>query len=102
MSRGEVWWHEAPNRRARPHLVLTRDEAIPVLTTLLAIPATTTIRGIPTEVRLDELDGMPIECVLSVDNVTTVDRAQLTRRITKLSTTRLSEVCDALAFAIDC
>jgi mRNA-degrading endonuclease toxin of MazEF toxin-antitoxin module len=29
-ARGEVWWGEAPDER-RPYLVLTRDEAIPVL-----------------------------------------------------------------------
>ncbi len=45
---------------------------------------------------------MPVRCVLTVDNVTTVDQAHLTRRITLLSASRLDEVCDALAFALDC
>lgn len=45
---------------------------------------------------------MPVRCVLTVDNVTTVDQAHLTRRVTTLSASRLDEVCDALAFALDC
>ena len=63
VARGEVWWHEAPDERRRPYLVLTRDEVIPFLTQLIAVPITRTIRGIPTEVPLDRSDGMAVECV---------------------------------------
>lgn len=99
---GEIWWYEPPHSRSRPYLVMTRDEAIPVLTHLLAIPASRTIRGIPTEVVLDQSDGMPAECVLTMDNMATVQRPFLTRRITALSPARLREVCDALEFATAC
>ena len=102
MSRGEIWWYEPPDRNPRPYLVMTRDEAIPVLAHLVAVPATRTIRGIPTEIPLDRSDGMPIECVLTVDNVGTVRRAFLTRRITALAPDRMRIVCEALAFAIAC
>src|SRR3954468_9073021 len=50
--RGDIWWGEAPDQKGRPYLVLTRDEAIPVLRTVLAAPVTRTVRGIPTEVSL--------------------------------------------------
>lgn len=99
---GEIWWYEPPNSRPRPYLVVTRDEAIPVLAHLLAIPATRTIRDIPTEVLLDQSDGMPAECVLSVDNMATVQRPCLTRRITTLAPARLHDVCEALEFATAC
>src|SRR4051812_117401 len=69
VARGEIWWHEAPDESRRPYLVLTRDAGIPVLNQLLAVPVTRTIRGIPTEVRLDEVDGLPAECVLTLDNL---------------------------------
>lgn len=52
VARGEVWWYEDPRAGGGPFLVLTRDEAIPVLNQILAVPATRTIRRIPTEVRL--------------------------------------------------
>jgi len=102
VKRGEVWWYEEPDRRPRPHLVLSRDEVIPVLRTLLAVPATRTARGIPTEIPLDEHDGMPVASVLTIDNLTTVDRTYLTRLITTLSPVRMRQVCDALAFAMAC
>ena len=102
VSRGEVWWYEPPDDVRRPYLILSRDEAITVLRSVLAVPATRTVRGIPTEVPLDEDDGMPTACVVTVDNVTVVERAYLTSRITTLSPLRLRQVCEALTFATAC
>lgn len=102
MSRGEVWWYEHPDAGRRPFLVLTRDEAIPVVNQVLAVPLTRTIRSIPTEVRLGPQDGLPGECVAVLDNVTTVRRALLTDRITTLGPERMREVCDALGHAAAC
>ena len=59
MNRGEVWWVEHPEAGRRPACVLTRQAAIPVLTSVLVAPATRTIRDIPTEVTLTRDDGMP-------------------------------------------
>jgi mRNA interferase MazF len=82
--------------------VLTRQAAIPVLTSVLAVPATRTIRGIPTEVVLGESEGMPENCALSLDNVTVVPKELFRSRITRLSIERMSEVCRALALASGC
>ena len=102
VARGEMWWYEDPRAGRRPFLVLTRDEAIPVLNQVLAAPATRTIRGIPTEVALDRSDGMPVECVLALDNVTSVRVSLLTERITRLGEARVQEACAALARATSC
>jgi mRNA interferase MazF len=102
VARGEVWWYEDPRAGRRPFLILTREEAIGVLNQVLAAPATRTIRGIPTEVRLDAQDGMPAECVLSLDNLTVVRPALCTDRITRLDAVRMREVCDALRVAAGC
>jgi mRNA interferase MazF len=102
VARGEIWWYEPPDAKRRPFLVLTRDEAIPVLNQLVAVPATTVIRDIPTEVPLDEADGMPVPCVLSFDNITVVRRALLTERITRLDPGRHGEICRALGMAVAC
>lgn len=100
--RGEVWWYEHPAASARPVLVLTRSAACPVLNQLLAVPATRTVRGIPTEVSLGADHGMPVDCVLTLDNVTLVRPEFCTTRITVLDTTVMHQVCRALADATDC
>jgi mRNA interferase MazF len=102
VSRGEVWWVEDPELGRRPHLVLTRQAAIPVLSAYIAVPATRTIRGIPTEVRLGREDGMPEECVLSLDNVAVVPKTFFVDRIARLRPERLAHVCAALALATGC
>jgi mRNA interferase MazF len=102
MARGDVWWYEHPTAGRRPFLILTRTEAIPVMTQILAVPATRTVRTIPTEVPLDESDGMPVPCVLSLDNLTVVRRALCTRRITAIGPDRLEAVCEALRRATAC
>lgn len=99
--RGDVWWAELPEKR-RPVLILTRDAAIPVLRTLVVAPVTRRVRGIVTEVALDADDGMPTACAATLDNVTTVDRAFLTERITRLGDERMAGVCFALATATGC
>jgi mRNA interferase MazF len=102
VTRGEVWWYEHPRAGRRPFLILTRDEAIPVLHQVLAVPATRTIREIPTEVVLGRADGMPSTCCLTLDNVTVIRPALCVERITRLSAERMHEVCDALAVATAC
>ena len=83
-------------------MILTRDEAIPVLNHVLAVPATRTVRDIPTEVVVGRRDGMPSSCCLTLDNVTMIRPALCAERITRLSGERMREVCDALALATAC
>ena len=97
-----MWWLEHPLEGRRPVCVLTRQAAIPVLRSVMVAPATRTVREIPTEVRLDRDDGMPAACALTLDNVTTVPKALLTERITRLSPARLQELCSAVAVATGC
>ncbi len=82
--------------------MLTRETAIPVLHSVIAAPATRTIRGIPTEVRVGRDEGMPEECVLSLDSTTLLPKALFVERICRLSTAKMREVCAALAVATGC
>jgi mRNA interferase MazF len=97
---GEVWWAESQAMR-RPVLVVTRNEAIPVLTGIVVAPVTRTVRGIPTEVRLGSDEGLDVECAASFDNVAKVSRAALSERIGALGPRR-GEICAALAALADC
>jgi mRNA interferase MazF len=102
VRRGEVWWHEPPQEKRRPVLILTRDEAIGQLNKLVAAPATGTIRGIASEVPVGPEDGMPRDSVISLDNTTLVSKALLTKRITVLGIEKMSDVCRALDYATSC
>jgi mRNA interferase MazF len=102
VKRGDVCWCEFPDEGRRPALILTRSEAIPVLSRVLVAPITRTIRGIPTEVRFHQADGLPEECVASFDNVRQISRSLLSEPITSLSGARMHEVCRALAIATGC
>jgi mRNA interferase MazF len=100
-QQGEIWWAEANDLR-RPVLVVTRSEAVPVLTTVIVAPVTRTIRDIPTEVALDETHGLAVECVASFDNLQAVKRSMLTSRIGSLGPARRQLLCRALGSLADC
>lgn len=102
VRRGEIWWYEPPDDKARPYLILTRDDIISLLAEVLAVPATRRRRGIPTEVELDTTDGMPHACVLTLDNTQPIERSYCTRRIAMLGPERMDQVCRALHVAVDC
>jgi mRNA interferase MazF len=102
VNRGEVWWVEHPEEGRRPVCILTRQAAIPVLRRVVVVPATRKVRGIRSEVSLGPADGMPDECVLAFDNVSTVSKALLTERITRLGPAKLAEVRAALDVATGC
>lgn len=102
MKRGDVRWYtfRQPDKR-RPVLLLTRDSALPYLTSVTVAPLTTTIRDIPSEVYLTPFDDSVLQtCVANFDNIQTVQKTQLGARITTLDANRLADVDAAIAFAL--
>ncbi len=101
--RGEVWWCEPPEIGRRPVVVLSRDAAIPRLRRAIVAPCTTTIRNLPSEVKL-EPDDDPIDrlSVVNLDSVESVSVGVLIERIGVLSSSRMRQVCSALAVATGC
>lgn len=102
VKRGDIYYLEHPQWGRRPVLVLTRDAAIPVLERVTIASISRTIRDIPTEVVLDEEDGMPGQCAVSLDNLGDVWKVTLTKHITTLEPPRMRDVCQALAIAVGC
>lgn len=98
---GEIWWAEAQDKR-RPVLVVTRNEAVPVLTSIVVAPVTRTVRDIPTEVPLGPDQGLPEDCAASFDNLQPIRRTFLTRRIGSLRIDETGEICRALEALADC
>lgn len=101
MKRGEIWWAELPRPAGRrPVILLSRDEAYEVRRLVTVAPVTTRVRGIPVEVSLGPKDGMPRECVVNLDTVTTIPKDALTERLTVLSRSKMTAVEAALRFAL--
>ena len=102
MLRGEIWWAELPPPIGRrPVLLLSRDAAYSVRTSVTTAVITRTIRDIPVEVVLGQGDGMPVKCVVNLDNIITIPKARLIERITTLSTEKMTAVVKAITFALD-
>lgn len=102
MNWGDLYWAEVPHAGRRPVAILTRPEVIGRLPVVLVAPATTRRRGIATEVELDEADGAPRACVLNLDTPELLSPGMLVDRIGTLSDRKMSEVCQALARAVNC
>jgi mRNA interferase MazF len=99
-QQGEIWWGETEAKR-RPYLIVTRSEAVPVLTTIVTAPVSRTVRGIPTEIPLGPNEGLPVECAASFDNLEPIPRSALTERAGTLGPRR-DEICETLRALADC
>jgi mRNA interferase MazF len=102
MQRGEGWWAEMPQPVGRrPVVLLSRDSAYMVRTSVTVGIITRTIRGIPVEVPLGIEDGLSQKCVINLDEIITIPKNILTECITKLPTVKMTAVAEAIRFALD-
>jgi mRNA interferase MazF len=102
VKRGEVWWATLPKAAGRrPVVLLSRDEAYQVRNLVTVAPVTTRIRDIPVEVRLGPSDGLPRECAINLDTITTIPKSLLADRITLLSPKKVQTLSEAIKFALD-
>ena len=83
-------------------MLLSRDTAYRVRAAITVAPVTRTIRNIPVEVPLDRSDGMPVRCVVNLDDITTLPKVLIKQRITALSAGKIHQIDDAIQrFALD-
>ncbi|HTG61347.1 MAG TPA: type II toxin-antitoxin system PemK/MazF family toxin [Terriglobia bacterium] len=102
MKRGEVWWANIPQPIGRrPVLLLSRNAAYPVRSSVTVAPITRTVHEIPVEVRLGPEDGLPRDCVANLDNIVTVSKKRLDRSLTTLSPEKMRSIEQAIKFALD-
>ena len=102
MQRGEVWFAATPGGD-RPVLVLTRDHVVERIGSIVVAALTRTNRGLVSELELRaDGDGVPTDCVVNFDNIHTLPREALRRKVTALSPPRMAQACRALAAAVGC
>ena len=97
----EIWWADLPKPAGRrPVLLLSRDDAYGVLNKFVAAEITATIRNIPIEVKLGLSEGMPKPCVVNFDNLRTISKAHLHKKISRIPAKRVPEVKRAVGYAL--
>ena len=102
MQRGEVWWANLPKPIGRrPVVLLSRDEAYLVRSSVTVTEITTTIRDIPVEVPLDISDGLPKKSVANLYSIITIPKKLLESHITTLSPEKVEKINEAIKFALD-
>ncbi len=102
MTRGEIWWAElAGDTGFRPVAIVSRAEGLERRRNIIIAEVTRVARALPCEVALSEADGMPTDCVVNTDNLHTIPRDRLRRRIVGLSAERLFAVAQALRYSLD-
>jgi mRNA interferase MazF len=103
LSRGEIWRYrfKSPDK-VRPVLILSRQEVIPLLHTVMVAPITSTLRGAPSEVAVGIEHGLKNISAINLDHVQTVERARLVGYVGRLGSEKMRDVCHALAIAVGC
>jgi mRNA interferase MazF len=97
----ELWWANLPQPSGRrPVLLLSRDDAYEHLNKFVAVEISTTIRRIPVEVIVGKAEGLAKACVANCDNIRTVSRTALVKRIGQLGVARQFEVKRAVGYAL--
>jgi len=103
VKRGEIWFFvfKQPDK-LRPVVVLTRQEVIELLHTVMVAPITSTIRGAPSEVIIGIEEGLKHDSAVNLDHVQTVEKSRLRRRIAEVGPEKMKAVCRALSIATGC
>lgn len=101
VARGDLWWLETPNEKGRPVLVVSRDRANQVMQRVMVAPVTRTIRRAPSQLPLGSDEGLLTESVANFDDLASVPKAMLVRRLGALGS-RSNEACVALRAMSDC
>jgi len=98
----EIWWvHLDEPVGRRPVLLLSRNEAYKIRSSVTIAIVTTTIRNIPTEVSLGAAQGLPKACVVNLDTILTIEKACLHKKISSLDDNKWNQVTTALKFALN-
>jgi mRNA interferase MazF len=103
VNRGDIWQYrfKAPDKR-RPVLVLSRQEVIPLLHTVMVAPITSSRRGAPSEVPVGMEEGLKHDSAVNLDHVQTVERSRLVSFVGTLKSEQMKQVCRALGVATGC
>ena len=103
LKRGSIWMYKFKKPdKLRPVLILSRQDVIGLIDTVIVAPITTTIYGVPSEVIVGIDHGLKHDSAVNLDHIQTVSVSKLNRYIGSLDERMMAEVCLALMIAAGC
>lgn len=103
LRRGDIYLYKFKKPdKTRPIVIISRDDVIPLLHTVMIAPILSTIYGIPSEVIIGIEHGLKKTSAINLDHVQTIDKTRLTTFIAHLDDSVMSQICEALAKAVSC
>jgi mRNA interferase MazF len=103
LRRGDVYLYDFKKPdKTRPVVILSRDDVIPLLNTVMIAPILSTIYGVPSEVLVGIEQGLKNTSAINLDHVQTVNKSRLSNFIAHLDDVVMEQVCSALENAVSC
>lgn len=87
--------------KLRPAVILTRAMTRDRVLRITVAPITSRVWGLPTEVPLGPANGLDHPCVASLDNIHTVDRADIGSQVGFIFDEQEPALAAAIAYAFD-
>jgi mRNA interferase MazF len=100
---GDIWLYEfrKPDKR-RPVVVLSRQDVIDLIDTVMIAPIRSRIYGAPSEVVVGIAEGLKHESAVTLDHVQTIEKHRLRNYLGRLAPAKMTAICRALAIATGC
>lgn len=86
--------------KRRPGVIVSRDDPGGIRSWTTVAPVTTRVRRIRSQVVIGPAEGLPEASAVNCDDLATIRKERLVRRIGHLTQARVAEVHDALRFAL--
>jgi len=100
MHRGDVWDADIPGVGRHPVVIVSRESALPVLSSVVCVLVTSSWHGHLAEIELNAEEGLAHSSTANCDNLFTVDKDDFHRRRGALGPARIAQLDTALGVAL--
>ena len=100
IHRGDIWDADIPGVGVHPVVVVTRDTAIPVLSSLVCVLVTSTFHGHVAEIEVGHDEGLDHDSTANCDNIFTLPLSVLRRRRGQLGPAKMHQLDAAIMVAL--
>ncbi len=100
LNRGDIVHADIPKVGEHPAVIVSRQESIAIRTDVTVALITSVVRGLPAEVPVNTDDGLDHSSVINCDQLWTLPKRALSKRIGPLRYEKLHRLDVALAIAL--